>query len=97
MFKRFIKDDNGAFTLEEMIESVLTFGIGIILIAILIPIAFEMFGGLPTNVAVNPATGEPTMVATIWGYIPTIVVIMILIGVIYAVLGWLGGKEGEKR
>jgi hypothetical protein len=97
MFKRFIKDDNGAFTLQEMIESVLTLAIGIILVAILIPLAFEMFEGLPTNVAVNPVTGEPTMVATIWGYIPTLVVIMILIGAIYAVLGWLGGKEGEKK
>jgi hypothetical protein len=97
MFKRFIKDDNGAFTLKEMIESVLTLAIGVILVAILIPLAFEMFEGLPANVAVNSVTGEPTLVATIWGYIPTFVVIMILMGVIYAMLGWLGGKKGEEE
>jgi hypothetical protein len=97
MFKRFIKDDNGAFTLQEMIESVLTLAIGIILVAILIPLAFDMFGGLPESVAIDPVTREPTMVATIWGYIPTLVVIMLLIGVIYVMLGWVGGKKGEEE
>ena len=95
MIKRLIKNDNAAFTLKEMIEGVLTLGVGIILVAILMPIAFQIFGGLPASVAIDPITGNPTMTAIIWGYIPTITVLMILIGLVYAIIGWTGGMRGR--
>jgi hypothetical protein len=31
--------------------------------------------------------------ATIWGYIPVIVVVMLMIGLIFAIIGWFGGGE----
>ena len=95
MLTSLLSDDKGAFTLKEMIEGVLTLGVGIILMAIIMPIAFQIFGGLPANVAIDPITGNPTMTAIIWGYIPTIAVLMILVGLIYAIMGWLGGIRGR--
>ena len=91
----FLTDDEGAFTLKEMIEGVLTLGVGIILMAIIMPIAFQMFGGLPASVAIDPITGNPTMTAIIWGYIPTIAVLVLLIGLVYAIIGWTGGIRGK--
>lgn len=88
----FIHDDNGAFTLKEMVEAVVALGVGIILAGILLPIAFQMFGGLPENLAVGPDM-QPTLLATIWGYIPVIVVVMLMIGLIVAIIGWFGGGE----
>ena len=90
-----LTDDRGAFTLKEMVEGVLTLGIGIILIAIIMPIAFQMFGGLPPSVAIDPLTGNPTTTAIIWAYIPTIAVLMLVIGIIYAIMGWTGGLRGR--
>ena len=91
---KLLDDDSGAFTLKEMIEGVLTLGVGIILMGILIPVAFEIFGGLP--VAIGGTEVNPTMTGKIWGYIPLFVVLMLLIGIIYAILGWVGGIRGEK-
>lgn len=92
----FIHDDNGAFTLKEMVEAIIALGVGIILAGILLPIAFQMFGGLPENLSRDAITGQPTLLATIWGYIPVIVVVMLMIGLIFAILGWFGGEENER-
>lgn len=90
----FIHDDNGAFTLKEMVEAIIALGVGIILAGILLPIAFQMFGGLPTNLAGTPT--NPTMLGMIWNYIPVIVVVMLMIGLIFAILGWFGGGEDKR-
>ena len=95
IFNSLLSDDGGAFTLKEMVEGVLTLGIGIILIAIIMPIAFQIFGGLPPGVAIDPLTGNPTTTAIIWGYIPTIAVLMLVVGLIYAIIGWTGGMRGR--
>lgn len=87
-------NDVAAFTLQEMVEGVVAIGVGIILAGILLPIAFQMFGGLPENLAGNPA--NPTMLGVLWNYIPVITVVMLMIGLIFAILGWFGGRENRR-
>jgi len=48
---------------------------------------------LPENLSRDAITGQPTLLATIWGYIPVIVVVMLMIGLIFAIIGWFGGGE----
>ena len=91
---KLLNDDSGAFTLKEMVEGVLTLGVGVILMGILLPIAFEIFGGLP--IAIGGTEANPTMTGLLWSYIPLFVVLMLLIGIVYAILGWVGGVRGEK-
>ena len=87
-------NETAAFTLNEMVEGVVAIAVGIILAGVLLPIAFQMFGGLPENLAGNPA--NPTMLGMLWGYIPIIVVVMLMIGLIFAILGWFGGGENKR-
>lgn len=86
-------DETATFTLKEMVEAVVAIGIGIILAGILFPIAFQMFGGLPESLAGTEM--NPTLLGMIWGYIPIIVIVMFMIGLIFAILGWFGNDKDD--
>jgi|GEM_PF-3280271 len=90
---KLIKNEDAAFTIKEMVEAVVAIGIGIILAGILFPIAFQMFGGLPESLAGTEM--NPTLLGMIWGYIPIIVIVMFMIGLIFAILGWFGNDKDD--
>ena len=99
MIKRLIDDDRAAFTLTEVIEVIFTLSIGLILAAVMLPIAFTELGAVdfsPGGVF-QTTTGDLTSTGRMWTLLPTLVMVVLIAGLVYAVIGWFGGMEQYRR
>ena len=99
MIKRLINDNAAAFTMTEVIEVVFTLSIGLILAAVMLPIAFTELGAVefvPGGVF-QTTTGGLTSTGRLWTLLPTLVMVVLIAGLVYAVIGWFGGFEQFRR
>ena len=99
MIKRLINNNAAAFTLTEVIEVVFTLSIGLILAAVMLPIAFTELGAVefaPGGVF-QTTTGSLTSTGRLWTLLPTLVMVVLIAGLVYAVIGWFGGMEQFRR
>ena len=99
MFKKLIDDNNAAFTMVEIIEAIFAISIGLILAAIMLPIAFTELGAVefvPGGVFMTN-TGDLTGTGRMWTLLPVLVMVVFIAGLVYSFIGWFGGMENDRR
>ena len=95
MIKRLINNNCAVFTMAEIIESVFAISIGLILAAVMLPVAFNELGAVeftPGGVFMT-TTGQLTGTGRMWTLLPILVMVVFIAGLVYGFIGWFGGNK----
>ena len=95
MIKKLINNDCAVFTMAEIIEAVFAISIGLILAAIMLPVAFNEIGAVEFNPGgvFMTTTGELTGTGRMWTLLPVLVMVVFIAGLVYGFIGWFGGTK----
>ena len=91
--RQMIWEDKGIFEISEVVESVLSVMVAVGLLAILYPVIHDLWWSAPFSVGAIEAGGSAMM---LWNLIPTIVLLAVIIGLLFAVIGWFKNDSRSK-
>ena len=91
--RQMIWEDNGIFELSEVVEAILSVIVGVGLLAILYPIVYDLWWSAPFSAGAIEAGGSAMM---LWDLIPTIILVTIIIGLLFAIIGWFKNDSRSK-
>ena len=86
-------EDNGIFELSEVVEAILSVIVGVGLFTVLYPVIYDLWWSASFSAEAIAEGGTAMM---LWDLIPTVILVMIITGLIFAVIGWFKNDSRSK-